>query len=175
MDFGLSSSGENIRFFNDKAEIIDELTYGSSTPWPEEANGQGNTLELTNPMSDNSFAKNWAASQTIGGTPGSVNSTLTAIKKHNEAGLPFSNELFQNYPNPFNPETKISWRLAVGGYVKLDVYNILGQIVKTLQDGRQKPGIHKVRFNGSGLPSGTYFYILQYGQKRIVKKMLLLR
>jgi len=175
MDFGLSSSGENIRLFNDKAEIIDELTYGSSTPWPEEANGQGNTLELTNPMSDNSFAKNWAASQTIGGTPGSVNSTLTAIKKHNEAGLPFSNELFQNYPNPFNPETKISWRLAVGGYVKLDVYNILGQKVKTLQDGRQKPGIHKVRFNGSGLPSGTYFYILQYGQKRIVKKMLLLR
>jgi photosystem II stability/assembly factor-like uncharacterized protein len=88
--------------------------------------------------------------------------------------------LDQNYPNPFNPSTVISYELSVGGEVSLKVYNVLGQVVATLIDETQPAGSYSVRFDGSNLPSGVYFYRLQIYRGLIsiiteTKKMLLVR
>jgi hypothetical protein len=80
--------------------------------------------------------------------------------------LPPSFVLFGNYPNPFNPSTNIRFRLPADATVRLVVYNILGQRIKTLFDGDITAGTHTVTWDGTGengkpAPSGVYFYGIQ--------------
>ncbi len=89
--------------------------------------------------------------------------------------LPSKFELKQNYPNPFNPTTTIVYSLPKSGYVSIKVVNILGETVADLVNGYEKEGIHKVLFNGSNTASGIYFYTIQFGNKFISNKMLLLK
>ncbi len=76
--------------------------------------------------------------------------------------MPSQFSLEQNYPNPFNPTTAISYQLSVDSKVRLTVYNVLGQKIRELVNARQAAGVYRVRFDGSGLSSGIYFYKLQY-------------
>ncbi len=85
---------------------------------------------------------------------------ITSIK-HSLSIKPQQFELNQNYPNPFNPITTIKYALPKGGKVKLEVFNLLGQKVTTLVNGFKQAGYHQVTFDGSGLPSGEYYYRLQ--------------
>ncbi len=86
-----------------------------------------------------------------------------------------------NYPNPFNPETKIVFNLPVEGNVKLEIYNIKGQKVKTLMDCYTSPGDFELIWNGRDdnnlkVGSGIYFYQLKVnGNSEAVKKCLLLK
>ncbi len=89
--------------------------------------------------------------------------------------LPTSAELYQNYPNPFNPSTLIRYVLPKRSQADLTVYNILGQQVTVLVQGEQEAGSHEVRFDGSGLSSGVYFYRLRAGDFVQSKKLLLLK
>ncbi len=75
--------------------------------------------------------------------------------------LPPTPVLFQNFPNPFNSSTIIRYSLSSESDVSLQVYNLLGQKVRTLVEGGQTIGYHEVRFDGSSLASGVYFYRLQ--------------
>jgi hypothetical protein len=83
--------------------------------------------------------------------------------------------LEQNYPNPFNPSTTINFTLAKATDVKLTIYNILGQQVRTLVDTRMSAGQQSVVFDASKLATGVYFYRLDAGSFSSVKKMLLLK
>ena len=89
--------------------------------------------------------------------------------------LPSAFSLDQNYPNPFNPTTTIRYALPSRAHVSLTVYNTLGQQVASLVDAEQEPGEHSVRFDGSGLASGVYFYRLQAASFVQAKKLLILR
>jgi hypothetical protein len=95
--------------------------------------------------------------------------------------IPASVSLHQNYPNPFNPETTIEYELAEPGHVQLKIYNLRGQLVRTLVDSRQLGGRHQVAWDGSGergesrVASGVYVYELKVGEKVYRKKMALLR
>ena len=85
-----------------------------------------------------------------------------------------------NHPNPFNPETKISFNLIESGNVKLEIYNIKGQKVKTLMDCYMSPGRSEMIWNGkddNGKPvgSGVYLYQLRTPSQNISKKMILLK
>jgi photosystem II stability/assembly factor-like uncharacterized protein len=84
-------------------------------------------------------------------------------------------ELFQNYPNPFNPTTTISYGLPARSHITLSVYNTLGQQVATLINETQDPGFHDVRFVGSGLASGVYYYRLRTQTFVGSKRMILIR
>jgi hypothetical protein len=84
--------------------------------------------------------------------------------------------LYQNYPNPFNPVTAISYSLPKAAQVELNVYNLQGQLVQSLVNGKQDKGIHKAEFNGAGLTSGMYIYSLKVDGKSVQsKKMMMLK
>ncbi len=84
-------------------------------------------------------------------------------------------KLNQNYPNPFNPETTIAFTLPKKDYVKLVVYNLDGEIVKTLIDGIIPAGFHNVKFNAGSLASGIYLFKLETLNFTQTKKMILLK
>jgi hypothetical protein len=89
--------------------------------------------------------------------------------------VPGSYALEQNYPNPFNPETFIGFRVAQAGPVKLQVFDLLGREVAVLVNEQKDPGGYRVRFDGSGLPSGVYLYRLTAGNFVDAKKLVLVR
>lgn len=88
---------------------------------------------------------------------------------------PNSYELNQNYPNPFNPSTNITYSIPESGDVTLEVFNIQGQRVATLVNGRQSAGSHMATFDASNLASGVYTYRLVSGNYVEVRKMLLIK
>jgi len=81
--------------------------------------------------------------------------------------------LDQNYPNPFNPTTNIRFNVANAGMVKLAVYNLLGQQVKTLVNEVKEAGTYNISFDASKLSSGTYFYKLETPEFSKTMKMTL--
>ena len=83
--------------------------------------------------------------------------------------------LKQNYPNPFNPTTEISFDVPKESNVKLSVYNALGQKVADLLNEKLSAGTHRVRFDGSNLTSGIYFYKMQSAGFTSIKKMILMK
>ena len=91
------------------------------------------------------------------------------------SGIATNYELYQNYPNPFNPATLISFSVPQRTHVSLKVYNVLGQEVAVLFDGVAEPGKHELRFDGSGLSSGVYFYKMQANGSAMIRKMLLVK
>ena len=88
---------------------------------------------------------------------------------------PDAYSLEQNYPNPFNPVTTITFSLQKPGKTMLEVYNILGQKVKTLLNDELKAGTHIQRWDARGYASGVYFYRLQSGSFTRIKKMMLVK
>jgi photosystem II stability/assembly factor-like uncharacterized protein len=86
-------------------------------------------------------------------------SELTSVESLS-TNLPVGFSLSQNYPNPFNPSTTIRYELPRALQVKLSVYDILGREVSVLVNERREAGVHEVKFDGSSLASGVYFYRL---------------
>ncbi|MEM1125961.1 MAG: M60 family metallopeptidase [Bacteroidota bacterium] len=81
-----------------------------------------------------------------------------------EGTLPYTTQLEAAYPNPFNPVTTIRYELAETSPVRIQVVDVLGRQVAVLaNEARQAPGLYQVRFDGSGLASGTYFVRMQAG------------
>ncbi len=83
--------------------------------------------------------------------------------------------LKQNYPNPFNPTTEISFDVPKESNVRLSVYNSLGQKVADLLNEKLSAGTHRVKFDGSYLTSGIYFYKMESGGFTEIKKMILMK
>jgi len=102
-------------------------------------------------------------------------SELTSVQVSTPSQVPSQFLLSQNYPNPFNPSTTIRYALSQRVHVTLSVFNTLGQKIATLVDELQAPGEHSVRFDGSGLGSGVYYYRLQAGGYLKALKMLNMR
>ncbi|MCG6914944.1 T9SS type A sorting domain-containing protein [bacterium BMS3Abin03] len=83
--------------------------------------------------------------------------------------------LEQNYPNPFNPSTKIRYQVANDGFVNLKVFNSMGEEVVALVNSYQLAGSYEVKFDGSELAGGVYFYSLSAGSFSEMKKFVLLK
>ncbi|MEW5796542.1 MAG: T9SS type A sorting domain-containing protein [Candidatus Zixiibacteriota bacterium] len=115
-------------------------------------------------------------------SPGSI--TVTAATDvdiiTDDGSLPETYSLSQNYPNPFNPSTTIELSLPRAGRASIEVFNVLGQSVRTLIDGDLPVGTHRVVFDGRSdqgamLASGAYFYRLTAGEFVETRKMMLVK
>ncbi|MDD8019351.1 MAG: T9SS type A sorting domain-containing protein, partial [Bacteroidota bacterium] len=94
--------------------------------------------------------------------------------------LPLEYSLDQNYPNPFNPTTSIRYSLAHSANVKLEIFNILGQKVKTLVESFQQIGTYTIQWNGvdeqqKPVATGMYYYRLSANEFNNIKKMTLIK
>jgi hypothetical protein len=94
--------------------------------------------------------------------------------------LPTEFALHNNYPNPFNPVTNITYDIAQNSEVTLEIYNVMGQRVRTLAQGSHEPGRYRVMWNatndyGQSLSSGMYIYRIQAGDFVSVKKLILMK
>jgi hypothetical protein len=89
--------------------------------------------------------------------------------------IPTVYALEQNYPNPFNPSTSIRYTIAEDGFVKLAVYNLLGEEVSILVNTTQKEGRYEVAFNASKLSSGVYVYRIESANFTASKKLILMK
>ncbi|MFC1683486.1 S8 family serine peptidase [Candidatus Zixiibacteriota bacterium] len=106
---------------------------------------------------------------------------VSVAESHSAAGtVPQEYNLHQNYPNPFNPGTYISYSLPVPGRVELSIYNVRGQLVRTLVDHAQPAGQHLAQWDGRDTrgqlaTSGIYFYRLTANGWSQAKKMILMK
>jgi hypothetical protein len=103
---------------------------------------------------------------------------ITSVQSRESSPTQF--DLSQNYPNPFNPETKIQFELPAAAQVRIEIYNIHGQKIRTLIDGSKMAGFHTVLWDGrmdnrDTAASGVYIYRLQTGEFAKSKRLLLLR
>lgn len=136
--------------------MISDLNGGAYLAWEDRRSGNNG---------DDTYAQQVNATGQIG--------VLTAIRDRQPAAGGFL--LAQNYPNPFNPSTTISFRLPKSGVIKLSVFDLLGQQVATLANGRYAAGHHNISFEGKGLTSGIYLYRLDAEGKVEIRKMLLIK
>lgn len=90
-----------------------------------------------------------------------------------ETALEF--KLSQNSPNPFNSMTRIRWQVQSSGFVRLTVFNVLGQVVTVLEDGVFQHGEHESIWNAWQFPSGVYIYRIETASQMVARKMLLLK
>jgi len=148
-DFGLSSSGEYIRLYDDNQQLVDSVFYGNSSPWPPEPNGTGPTLELINPALDNTLPENWYASNTHG-TPGAINESWSPLSV--EEPEPENDDFIdlRVYPNPFHISTSIMFYLEYPEKVSINIYDLNGRIIRILTNQFLPTGPVELSWDGSG-------------------------
>ena len=162
-NFKLSAGGEFLALVNiDGVTILDSITFG-------------------NQSTDISYGRVFDGSSEwnfLSPTPGSTNSS--SGMEVSESTLPETFTLYQNYPNPFNPTTILRYDLPKDALVNITIYDMMGRHVKTLMNDQQTAGYRSLQWNATnnaGLPvsAGIYLYIIQAGEFRQVKKMVLLK
>ncbi|MBK7141857.1 MAG: T9SS type A sorting domain-containing protein [bacterium] len=99
----------------------------------------------------------------------------TAVEDEPPTSLPDQFVLGQPYPNPFNAELSIPISLPNAAHVKVEIYNLLGQTVVTLVDGRLSSGESRLSWNATGHPSGIYLMKASFGDKTETRKLILLK
>lgn len=93
----------------------------------------------------------------------------------NTNSVPSEYRLNQNYPNPFNPSTVISFEMPKQSFVTIEIYNSIGQYIKTIANGVFPAGTNNISFNAGSLPSGVYFYRLAAENYSLTKSMMLIK
>jgi Secretion system C-terminal sorting domain len=131
-------------------------------------------LHLVAGVFDNTIPFTLGPSGSISYEGGSLLVGGTAIESDGQQ-IPEKFFINQNYPNPFNPLTTIKFGTPSLAPVSIKVFNMLGQQVATLFEGRLQAGEHKVQFDATDLSSGVYFYRIQAGNNIRMKQMILLK
>jgi hypothetical protein len=113
-----------------------------------------------------------------------TNAVTVQYEINNKSQIPVSDErpaktwdfsLDQNFPNPFNPATTLRFAVPAAQTVRLDVFDLNGRLVATPLNRFTSAGSHEVRFDASGLSSGTYIYRLSSGTGTLVRRMTLIK
>ena len=153
----LLSESEERNF--ERWDILDEYI------WPNAYVGGSYENEI-------SYLKNWIINRLNW-----MDEELDFIDDVSEKGKPVANNyyLFQNYPNPFNPSTMIKYKIPESGLVTIKVYDALGREIATLVNEEKPVGSYEIKFDGSNLSSGVYFYRLNFDSFISIKKMILLK
>ena len=163
LGFKLNGTSEHIALYmSNKDSLIDDISYGNQDV--DIAYGRypdgGENWGFMNP------------------TPNATNSETLVIDESSLSPNTFT--LHQNYPNPFNPVTKLRYDLPEDSYVRVTVYDMLGNVVNNLVNDNQNSGYRSVQWNatnnqGQPVSAGVYLYSIEAGKFRQTKKMILLK
>lgn len=152
-----------VQDLNDTPTVVDSYTYEAQSP---------DTAVGRYPDGTDTW-------QEMPATPGAANEEFPPVSIVD--GLPKTFAVHANYPNPFNPETTIRFDLPERMNVTVNVYNILGELVKTLVHNTQMPaGYHSISWNGTNhmgmsVASGIYLYHVEAGEHQSTQRMVLLK
>jgi hypothetical protein len=169
-------------------KLVDPFNLSNPNPIPRSDSPVLNRADFTNPRLRDPFfvpvnwvgafgpneSERWDLGWTNYDPQNTDYSKFTSVYERTSE-VPREFELKQNYPNPFNPETVIEFSIPIASKVKLAVYNSLGQLVREILDDNLEPGLYKVKFNASDLPSGVYIYRLTAGGYAFSRKMVLVK
>lgn len=171
LSFGFSNSGEVIKLLDADSVLVDSVHYQDRAPWPDLADGEGSTLELIDPNTDNRIAENWRASNTHG-SPGQVNLEYILANTLIPAQVAF--KLKQNYPNPVHAgQTKISYHIYQEGKVNIRIFDAFGRSINNLVNEIKTTGKYEIGYNTSTLNPGIYHIILKFESRTFdIKKMI---
>jgi photosystem II stability/assembly factor-like uncharacterized protein len=166
---GVEQSNEGVTLWavGEKGKIINTTDVGLS--WNKV--GSGETKDL-NDISFTPQGHGW-----IVGDSGVIlyRDNLVGVSENGITKKCHIQEVMWAYPNPFNPSTTIHFELPRESQVTLTLYNVLGEEVRTILNERRTAGIYDVRVDGSGLPSGVYYYRIAAGSFRQTRKMMVVR
>ena len=170
--FQADEKGQGRRFLGEQsyaaAALADEKTYANLGSTTGVAEGDAIVVTATDSLGNSSEFSAVAVLGNITSVAASEPTTPTTFVVH------------QNYPNPFNPQTSIRFEMSETAEVSVTVYNILGERIATLADGRLAAGEHSISWNGTNangrsVSSGIYLYHVKAGRFSEVRKMMLLR
>ncbi len=152
-DFGLSSSGDTLRLFDDENSLYLSMSYSPSPPWPDEANGQGYTLELLDANGNLNDASNWFTG-CIGGSPGKAFEPC----QQNVDDARFNNTVTLNsYPNPFDNHTCFLLHTSKNETVTINILDQFGRKVDVLLNKKLAEGNYEIYFDAGKIPAGVYY------------------
>ena len=168
-----------IRDSNNNEKLVDSVNYQNIFPWPLKADGGGSTLELINPLLDNSNHSSWIAS-TEYGSPGYKVLESQNLSIEDEMIVPREMMLLQPYPNPFNNSLIIPIEVNTNESAVLVITNLLGQRIKSFDLKKSKMGKNKIIWNtrddnNRDISSGIYIVTLKTNSKIESQKVLFLK
>ena len=107
------------------------------------------------------------------------NSNCNQVSIYDET-IPITYYLYNAYPNPFNPVTSLRYDLPEDGFVNITIYDMMGRIVRSLVNSKQAAGYHSIKWNATNnknepVSAGLYLYMIQAGEFRKTRKMVLLK
>jgi hypothetical protein len=117
----------------------------------------------------------------IDGSTAIYTNALLVIDEWGHGGVPEVYALQQNFPNPFNPVTQIRYQLPEESIVTIQIYDIMGRVVRSLVSGQKElTGYHQVSWDGTnnhgdGVSAGMYLYVIQAGKFRNTRKMVFMK
>jgi len=164
-DFSLDTNITSIDMLN-YMEIVDEMSENNITSATIEW-----TVDVTDGI-DTVTANNAPFTLIVDGS-----NALSALA---EKLIPEVFALHQNYPNPFNPTTQIKYDLPEDALVSINIYDLMGRSIKSLVNSNQSAGYRSIQWNatnnlGEPVSAGMYIYMIQAGEFRQTKKMVLLK
>lgn len=178
----LKASGAETPVFLSHENTVGELSIANAIVDGSPVTGNGDVVSLTfrvlTEFEDNA---RFEIANGVVFDGSQLSNPVVALGSLNVESTPTEFALLQNFPNPFNPETTIKYNVANGGNVSLRIYNVVGQVVKTLVAEQQNAGRYTVRWNGTddrglSVSSGIYFYQITAGSDfQDVKKLMLLK
>jgi len=155
--FGLSSGGEKVWLEDSTGVVVDSVAFLA--------------MQTTESYSRVPDAGVWQLSPVI--TKGATNGGGSGVTRETVVIDGFA--LSQNYPNPFNPSTTIEFTLPHTAEVQVAVYNLAGQRVAELVNGRLNAGLHQLNFSARDLASGIYIYAIRSAGFSATKRMVLMK
>ncbi|MCF7809994.1 CotH kinase family protein [bacterium] len=173
--FSFSGSGDEIRLFDNSGVLVDHVRYDDNNPWPNDADGEGPTLELINPWEANYGAENWRASDDDHpyGSPCERNSSYASVKE--KTLTPTSLCLNSIYPNPANGQVTISWNQPGNVNPDLTIYDLQGRQIANLTVNKYSPGNHSVTWNAHEMPAGIYLIRFEFNNYLEIEKVALIK
>lgn len=168
--FGFGTS-DMVRIYNRNGKIMDSVKYMNTAPWNPNADGGGPSLELIDPAYDNALPQSWRISTIKGGTPGRPNTAVSV----NEITL---DNFIDIFPNPAYTSANIKFDLDYTSYVEVDIYDILGNNIRTVLKSYMDVGSYSTfwdgkDFNNKQMPSGIYLVTIKTKKGILTEKLIL--